>query len=93
LLLSGPIHVIAPSTMRIPCANGCPGATAGSVVPVTGHLGDFVYGITRRGSALVVSYLPAGRFWTLQFIEGGLYLAVGVASLITAVWLLNRRTT
>lgn len=93
LLLSGPIHVIPPSTMRLPCAGGCPAVTAGSALPATGHLGDFVYGITRSGGQVVVSYLPASRFWTLQFIEGGLYLAVGVASLVTAVWLLNRRTT
>ena len=79
--------------MRIPCANGCPGVTTGSAVPATGHLGDFVYGITRSGHELVVSYLPANQFWTLQFIQGGLYLAVGLASLGIAVWVLNRRTT
>ena len=93
LLMSGPIHVIAPSTMRIPCTGGCPGATAGAVPPVTGHLGDFVYGITRSGGQLVVSYLPASRFWPLQFIQGGVFLAVGAAALGTAVWLLHKRTT
>jgi hypothetical protein len=93
LLLSGPIHLISPSTLRIPCAGGCPAASVGSAVPVTGHLGDFVYGITRSGGQLVVSYLPASRFWTMQFIEGGLYLVIAVASLVTAIWILNRRTT
>jgi hypothetical protein len=93
LLMGGPIHVVPPATMRIPCVNGCPDVTTGSVVPATGHLGDFVYGITRSGHELVVSYLPANRFWTLQFIQGGLYLAVALASLGIAVWVLNRRTT
>jgi hypothetical protein len=93
LLLNGPIHIPAPATMRIPCRAGCPGATLGSVPPVTGHLGDFVLSATRSGGELVVSYLPASRFWTLQFIQGGLFLAIAVASLGTAVWLLHRRTT
>jgi hypothetical protein len=93
LMSGGPIQVLPPSTMRIPCPDGCPGATTGSLPPVTGHLGDFVYGITRSGGELVVSYLPASRFWTLQFIGGGIYLAVAAVSLGTAIWLLNRRTT
>lgn len=41
----------------------------------------------------MVQYLPGSRFWTLQLIEGGIYLAVAAAALGTAVWLLHRRTT
>ncbi len=93
LLMSGPIHVLSPATMRIPCPAGCPGASLGSVPPVTGHLGDSVLTITRSGRDLVVTYLPASQFWTLQFIQGGLLLAVGAAALGTAVWLLHKRTT
>jgi hypothetical protein len=93
LLMSGPIHVLPPATMRIPCRAGCPGASLGSVPPVTGHLGDFVLGITRRGGDLVITYLPASRFWPLQLIQGGLLLAVAAAALGTAVWLLHKRTT
>jgi hypothetical protein len=73
--------------------NGCPGASAGSVLPVTGHLGDQVLTVTRSGAQLLVSYIPAGRFWTLQFIGGGLYLVVAAAAVASAVWLLHRRTT
>ena len=93
LLMNGPIHIPAPATVRIPCRAGCPGATASSVPPVTGHLGDYVLSLTRSGGELIVSYVPAGRFWTLQFIQGGLYLAVAAVSLGLAVWLLHRRTT
>jgi len=93
LLLNGPIHFPPPATMRIPCRAGCPGAGIGSVPPVTGHLGDFVLGVTRSGGELVVSYLPASRFWTLQLIDGGLYLAIAVAAIGTAIWLLHQRTT
>jgi ABC-type transport system involved in multi-copper enzyme maturation permease subunit len=91
-LLNGPLHLLT-STVRLPCANGCPGASTNSVPPVTGNLGDLVYDITRSGNQMIVSYLPASRFWTLQLIEGGLYLAIAAAALGTAVWLLHRRTT
>jgi len=93
VLLNGPIHLPPPATMRIPCRAGCPGAGLASVPPVTGHLGDFVLSVTRRGGDLVVTYLPASRFWPLQFIQGGVFLAVGAAALGTAVWLLHKRTT
>jgi len=94
VLVLGPIiHILPAATMRIPCADGCPAASAGSVLPVTGHLSDFVYSVTRSAGDLVVSYQPASQFWALQFIQGGIYLGVAAAALGTAVWLLNRRTT
>jgi hypothetical protein len=93
LLLTGPIHLPPPATMRIGCRAGCPGAGLGSVPPVTGHLGDSVLAITRRGGDLVVTYLPASRFWPLQLIQGGLLLAIAAAALGTAIWLLHKRTT
>ena len=49
--------------------------------------------IARSGDDLVVSYLPASRFWTVQLIGGGLYLAIAAATLGTAIWLLHQRTT
>jgi hypothetical protein len=93
LLMNGPIHIPGPAVMRIPCRAGCPGASVGAVPPVTGHLGDYVLGVTRSGGELVVSYLPASRFWTGQFIQAGLYMAVAVITLGAATWLLHRRTT
>jgi hypothetical protein len=93
VLLNGPIHLPAPATMTIPCQAGCPGARLASVPPVTGHLGDFVLSVTRRGGDLMITYLPASRFWTLQLIQGGLLLAIAAAALGTAVWLLHKRTT
>jgi hypothetical protein len=93
LVLNGPSHFPAPATMRIPCRDGCPGAGVGSVPPVTGHLGDSVLSVARSGGQLVISYLPASRFWTVQLLGGGLYLLVAAAALGTAIWLLHRRTT
>ena len=92
-LMSGPIRIPARAVMRIGCPAGCPGAGTGTVPPVTGHLGDFVLGVTRSGGQLVVSYLPASRFWTEQLIQGGLYLAVVAIAVGAAMWLLHRRTT
>jgi hypothetical protein len=89
VLMTGPIHLPPPATMRIACRAGCPGARLSSVPPVTGHLGDFVLTITRRGG----TYLPASRFWTLQLIQGGLFLVIAAAALGTAIWLLRKRTT
>ena len=43
--------------------------------------GDYVLSVTRSGGQLVVSYLPASRFWTEQLIQGGLYLAVAAIAL------------
>jgi hypothetical protein len=92
-LMGGPIHIPAPTVVRIGCPAGCPGASTSSVPPVTGHLGDYVLGVTRSGGHLVVSYLPASRFWTEQLIEAGLFLAVAATALGAAMWLLHRRTT
>jgi hypothetical protein len=93
ILLSSSLHIPGPATLRLPCYNGCPGASASSVLPVTGHFGDQVLSVTRSGTQLIVSYIPAGRFWTVQLIAGGIYLLVGAAAVAGAVWLLHRRTT
>jgi hypothetical protein len=88
-----PLHFLG-STARVACTGkACATAGTNSTPPVTGNLGDLVFGVTRSGNHLLVSYMPASRFWTLQLISGGLYLAVGAAALATAVWLLRRRTT
>jgi hypothetical protein len=93
LMSTGTLHIPGPATMRLPCRNGCPGASTSSVFPVTGHLGDQVLSLTRSGGELSVSYLPASRFWPMQFIVGGWYLAVAATAVAAAIWLLNRRTT
>jgi hypothetical protein len=89
----GPLRIPGPATMRVPCPNGCPGASTGAVFPVTGHLGDQVLTLTRSGGELIVTYVPASRFWPMQFIAGGWYLAVAATAVAAAIWLLNRRTT
>lgn len=91
-LLSGPLHLLT-ATKTIACTTWCASASANSVPPVTGSFGDLVTSLTRTGNHLTVTYLPASRFWTLQSIDGGVFLAVAAAALGTAIWLLHRRTT
>jgi hypothetical protein len=92
-LLNGPIRILPTATMRLPCQAGCPGVNSSSSPPATGHIGDLVLGVSHSGNQVIVSYLPASRFWTTQLIAAGLYLVIAAAALATAVWLLHRRTT
>lgn len=41
----------------------------------------------------VLVFQPAGRFWTFQWIEGGIYLAVALALCAFSYWWLRRRVT
>ena len=96
LLLTGPLQLFS-ATKTITCAGAagaaCATASTNSVPPVTGNFGDLVNSVTKVGDHLVVSYVPASAFWPLQFVVGGIFLAVGLAAAGTAVWLLRRRTT
>ena len=93
ILLTGPLQPFS-TTRTIPCAGAaCAAASANSVPPVTGNFGDLVNSVTRAGDHLVVNYVPASAFWPLQFLSGGIFLAIGLAAAGAAVWLLNRRTS
>ena len=41
----------------------------------------------------VVAYQPAGRFWTFQLIEAGIFVALAVALVLTTLWLVRRTPT
>jgi ABC-type transport system involved in multi-copper enzyme maturation permease subunit len=66
--------------------NGC-GFGISSVPQITGHIGDWVLGIQHG----IITYQPAGRLWTFQFIEAGLFAALTAVALAAAIWLLRRR--
>jgi hypothetical protein len=38
----------------------------------------------------IVAYQPAGRFWTFQLIEAGIFVALAVAVVVFTVWLVRR---
>jgi ABC-type transport system involved in multi-copper enzyme maturation permease subunit len=81
-------HFMTPLTAPVNCPppNGC-GTGISSVPQATGHIGDWVLGMNRNGWV----YQPAGRFWTFQFIEAGIFVALTAAALGAAIWLLRRR--
>jgi ABC-type transport system involved in multi-copper enzyme maturation permease subunit len=85
-------HFLAPLTLTCGASN-CSGNNGGygisAIPPATGHIGDWVLSQTRNGFL----YQPADRFWTFQFIEAGIFVALAAAALGTAVWLLHRRAS
>jgi len=50
-----------------------------------------VLSIGGNSTQTVISYQPAGRFWTFQFIEAGIFVALTAVALGAAIWLLRRR--
>jgi len=81
-------HFLAPLTAKINCTHGC-GMGIGFVPQATGRIGDLVVNINGN----IVSYQPADRFWTFQFIEAGIFVALAAAALGATIWLLHRRAT
>ena len=49
--------------------------------------------LARHGYTSWISYQPASRFWTFQWIEGGWLLALSALLIATTVWLVRRRAT
>jgi hypothetical protein len=45
----------------------------------------------KDAQAIFVSYQPADRFWTFQWIETGIYLGFSVLALLATFWLAQRR--
>jgi hypothetical protein len=41
--------------------------------------------------SIFVSYQPANRFWTFQWIETGIYLAISLLALGVTIWWVRRR--
>jgi ABC-type transport system involved in multi-copper enzyme maturation permease subunit len=81
-------HFMTPLTARVNCPPSAPCSTGISSVPqATGHIGDWVLGTDVHGWV----YQPAGRFWTFQFIEAGIFVALTAAALGATIWLLHRR--
>jgi ABC-type transport system involved in multi-copper enzyme maturation permease subunit len=83
-------HFMTPLTTQGNCTPTQPCSTGISSVPqATGHIGDWVLGMNNNGFV----YQPAGRFWSFQFIEAGIFVALTAAALGAAIWLLRRRAS
>jgi hypothetical protein len=88
-------HFEAPLRFQQVCPQngGCFGGIGlGFLPPVTGHIGDWVLsaGGGQPGTNTYL-YQPAGRFWTFQSIEAGIFVALTAAALGATIWLLHRR--
>jgi ABC-type transport system involved in multi-copper enzyme maturation permease subunit len=80
-------HFMTPLTAAQNCSQGGCGEGIGFVPQATGRIGDLVLSINGN----VVTYQPADRFWTFQFIEAGIFVALTAAALGATIWLLHRR--
>jgi ABC-type transport system involved in multi-copper enzyme maturation permease subunit len=85
-------HLMTPLKLTRAITQNCAGHVCGgngivNVPPATGHIGDLLVGTT--GSA----YQPASRLWAFQSIEAGIFVALTLAVLGIAVWLIHRRGT
>jgi hypothetical protein len=83
-------HFMTPLKLTRAITQNCVGHVCGgngivNVPPTTGHIGDLLVGTT--GNA----YQPASRFWEFQSIEAGIFVALTLAVLGVAVWLMHRR--
>jgi ABC-type transport system involved in multi-copper enzyme maturation permease subunit len=86
-------HFMAPLTFSQNCSQGCGGEGNGiiSVPPAAGHIGNLIVGNGGTGNTQLTYYQPASRFWEFQSIEAGIFVALTLIALGTAVWLLHRR--
>jgi hypothetical protein len=53
--------------------------------------GAFQIWLTQQHYTQVISYQPASRFWTFQFIEAGWLIALAAILIAASVWLVRRR--
>jgi hypothetical protein len=47
--------------------------------------------MSHAGYGILTKYQPAGRFWTFQFIESGLFVGLAVLCLVTCLVVVRRR--
>jgi ABC-type transport system involved in multi-copper enzyme maturation permease subunit len=80
-------HLITPLIGPLHCAPTSCGVGINFVPQATGRIGDLV--LSTNGTT--VTYQPAGRFWALQGIEAGIFVALTAAALGATIWLLHRR--
>lgn len=68
-------------------------AIVGSICPASAvaSKADFGRCLSAHGVVAQVMYQPPSRFWSFQFIEFGIYLALAALLFATAVWWTTRR--
>jgi hypothetical protein len=84
---------MAPLTFSQKCPCISEGNGIVNVPPDTGHIGNLVVGYGGTGNTQLTFYQPASRFLEFQSIEAGIFVALTLAALGSAVWLLHRRAS
>jgi hypothetical protein len=76
------------STIPAPCNNANPPGEKGGATAITP-----AQCMQNRGYREAITYLPTGRYWPLQWIETGIFLALALVLGWFSFWRLNRRRT
>ena len=76
-----------------PPAPPAPGSGAVRVIGGPGDSGRACLAQVAKTYHLVVSYQPFGRYWTFQWLELGIYLALALAAAGGCYWWVTRRAT
>jgi hypothetical protein len=76
------------SAVPAPCANANPPGEKGGTSAITP-----AQCMQSRGYREAISYLPTSRYWPLQWIETGIFLALALALAGFCFWQLGRRRT
>ena len=61
--------------------------------PASSLLGALVGCLDRKGIREAVTYLPGSRYWPLQYVETGIFLALALVLVGSCSWQLGRRRT
>jgi hypothetical protein len=95
-------HVATSSQMSAFVRQYCPKITPPPLAPKAGHAvvrgadpAIFQACLTQAAQRfqLVVTYLPANRYWTLQWLETGIFFGLALAAAAACYWWVTRRTT
>jgi ABC-type transport system involved in multi-copper enzyme maturation permease subunit len=95
-------HIATSSQLSAFVRQHCPRITPPPLEPKAGHTvvraadpAAFHSCLTQAAQQfqLVVTYLPANRYWTLQWLETGIFFGLALAAATACYWWVTRRTT
>jgi hypothetical protein len=92
IISSGAVNAAGQPVSTVPAACVTPRPATGTPggLPPRGGLGHC---LDSQGIREAVTYQPASRYWALQWIETGIFLAIALALAGFCFWRLGRRTS